>query len=421
MEIGAFIKLHRIEQNMTQEELAKGIVSMSYLSKIENGRTEASSEVISMLCTRLGIHLDNEDEARIQEMCAKWYDLLFEVQDQAEIIRIHDEIQALIDKAHSRHWIMFQIHRIRYFLVLGEHKAALEQINKLTEIANSFNTLQQYYWYKFKGNYRSLNNEPNEALRMYKLAKGLLNQLDLTEEGVAELQYAIAVTYSKLRHTLEAIEYANKALQTFMKKYNFIRCAECHIILGISYRRIRMYQKALENYNLAKYLGDLSKNQEIIQLANHNLAYFHSVMGKNQEAVKNFIKVAEDPSINLHTRLPAITSLIKEFYEMKEYQQARKVIKQGLELLEVTKNNESYKLYYFIIYTYKYALEENEEKFLSLMKEEFIPYLIEQEDYVNLAIYHTMIANYFEERRKYKDAVYYLKQANNAYKELTNI
>src|SRR5690625_6349403 len=95
----------------------------------------------------------------------------------------------------------------------------------------------------------------------------MLNQLQLTEEDVADLQYTIAVTHSKLRNTLEAIEYADKALQTFMKRYYFIRCAECHIILGISYRRIRMYDKAIENYRLAKHLGKLNNNNQVIKLA----------------------------------------------------------------------------------------------------------------------------------------------------------
>ncbi|WP_164493482.1 helix-turn-helix domain-containing protein [Terribacillus saccharophilus] len=39
MEIGPLIKLHRIKQSMTQEDLAAGIVSESYLSKIENQKT----------------------------------------------------------------------------------------------------------------------------------------------------------------------------------------------------------------------------------------------------------------------------------------------------------------------------------------------------------------------------------------------
>src|SRR5690625_1002814 len=246
MEIGPFIKLHRIEQNMTQEDLSKGIVSMSYLSKIENERTVASPEVIRMLCTRLGIQLNSKREAVIQKKCKKWYKLLYEVTDKEEIIKRHQEIRKLVSTTYSYSFVMFEIHRIRYFLVLREYSKALQQINKLNEISSTFDTLQQYYWFKFKGNYSSLKNESNEAIRLYKKAENLFSQLDLSEDEKADLQYTIAVTYSKLRNTLESIKYAEKALDTFMKKYNFIRCAECHIILGIAYRRIKMYEKSID-------------------------------------------------------------------------------------------------------------------------------------------------------------------------------
>src|SRR5699024_5104503 len=106
--------------------------------------------------------------------------------------------------------VMFEIHKIRYFLVIGKSDEALSQINKLAEMSGTFDTLHQFYWYKFKGNYNSANNEFNQAMRLYELAEEKLNQLDLSEEEVADLQYTIAITHSKLRNTLEAIEYAEK-------------------------------------------------------------------------------------------------------------------------------------------------------------------------------------------------------------------
>src|SRR5699024_11309844 len=82
MEIGALIKMTRINKGMTQEELAEGIASMSYLSKIENEHATASSEVINMLCTRLGIQLDKRNDETIDETLQTWYGMLFEGTDK---------------------------------------------------------------------------------------------------------------------------------------------------------------------------------------------------------------------------------------------------------------------------------------------------------------------------------------------------
>lgn len=53
--IGKQVFYKRLQQKMTQEELCQGICSVSYLSKIENGKIEASEEILQLLCARLEI------------------------------------------------------------------------------------------------------------------------------------------------------------------------------------------------------------------------------------------------------------------------------------------------------------------------------------------------------------------------------
>src|SRR5699024_9988013 len=127
--------------------------------------------------------------------------------------------------------------------------------------------------------------------QMYKLAEEKINKIELEEIEEADLIYAIAVTHSKLINTLEAIDYAKKALDIFMKEYNFIRCAQCHIILGISYRRIKMYDNAIKNYNLALHLGKLDKNKNIILLTHQNLGHLYFTKGDSEKAIKHFQEV----------------------------------------------------------------------------------------------------------------------------------
>src|SRR5699024_420708 len=111
----------------------------SYLSKIENQRTDASPEVINLLCTRLGIEIDNEKDVTIKEKCERWYDLLFEVNDRDDIINGYKQLKTLMYTVSSNNVMMFEIHKIRYYLVLGKFSEALEQINHLTKISNTFN------------------------------------------------------------------------------------------------------------------------------------------------------------------------------------------------------------------------------------------------------------------------------------------
>ncbi|WP_404451337.1 helix-turn-helix domain-containing protein [Virgibacillus necropolis] len=421
METGPFIKLQRIKQGMTQEELAEGIVSMSYLSKIENQKTEASPEVISLLCTRLGVQRDDDKEITIKEKCQEWYDLLFETNDRKIITEKYEELESLLSKIHSDNLILFEIHRIRYYLILHEFEKALEQINRMNEVSSTFDNLHQFYWYKFKGNYSSLGGEFNQAMRMYKLAEEKLNQIKIADEYVADLQYTIAITHSKLRNTLESIEYANKAIDTFQMQYNFIRCAQCHIVLGICYRRIGMYDKAIKNQNLAKHLGELNQNKQIIQLANQNLGYLYTAKGEAKEAIYYYNQVVDDELVNTGERLAALTSLIKEYYKIYNFDKTKEMIEAGLEILDLTKHDDAYKLFYYIVHTYSYAINQEDELFERMIIDEFIPYLRKNKDYANVVVYANMLAAHYERLTKYKDSVKYYKLANLAYEELINL
>ncbi|GGA75549.1 helix-turn-helix domain-containing protein [Ornithinibacillus halotolerans] len=421
MEIGSFIKLQRVKKGMTQEELANGIVSMSYLSKIENLRTEASPEVISLLCTRLGIDLNSENDITIKEKCEQWYSMLFDVSDKEEIIEMYNELSELLAMTRSDSLMMFEIHKIRYFLILGQIENALEQINSLNEVSGTFDNLHQYYWYKFKGNYASTNSESNQALKMYKLAEEKLKQIHLPEEEIADLQYIMAITHSILLNTLEAIEYSNKAIDIFQKAYNFIRCAQCHIVLGISFRRIKMYDKSIKHYNLARHLGELNKNNHIIQLTNQNLGYLYASIGDSKEAIKYFIKVVDDQEVNIDERLSAITNLIKEYYKIHKLDEAKDVLVKAKQLLNSSGKDVSNKLYEYTILTYTYAIKKQDDLFISLVMDEFIPYLQKRKDYANLIVFSNMLGKYLEGLGRYKDSVKYYKLANLTYEEVVNL
>nr|WP_249871765.1 helix-turn-helix domain-containing protein [Oceanobacillus saliphilus] len=422
IEIGSFIKLQRTKQEMTLGELSEGIVSVSYLSKIENQKTQASPEIIQLLCNRLGIEVDNSQEEAIKETCKQWYSMLFEVNNKEEIIATYKKIQEMMDRNLSDSLMMFEIHKVRYYLILGEYDEALKKINELNEVSSTFDNLQQFYWYKFRGNYSTLkDSEYYQSMRMYKMAEEKINQIDVSEEEVADLNYIIAVTQSKLRNTLETIEYANKALNVFMKQYNFIRCAQCHNVLGISYRRIKLYDKAIKNFNLALHLGKLNKNRQLIQLTNQNLGYLYSSKGEPVEAIKYYKEIIFDTEVSLVERLASVSSLVREYYNIEDYEEAKKSIKYGLELIDQFNDIKPYKIFYYVIHTYNYLLSERFTDFENMVVKNFIPYLKKHKDYASIIIYAELIAKYYEQLYKYKDAAKYYKEANFAYEQITNI
>lgn len=59
---GRLIKYHRQRQGLRQDDVAVGICTPSYLSRIENGVVLAEQTVYEMLFNRVGIDLNHEKE-----------------------------------------------------------------------------------------------------------------------------------------------------------------------------------------------------------------------------------------------------------------------------------------------------------------------------------------------------------------------
>ncbi|QQZ09102.1 helix-turn-helix domain-containing protein [Heyndrickxia vini] len=421
MNIGAIIKLNRINQNLTQEELADGIISISYLSKIENGKIEPNEEVIKLLCRKLGIQINSQIDDSTRVKCNEWFHLLLTSSNIEEIKQKYKEINEVSKTIHdSELQLLIKIHMIRYYLKIGETTRAFEQINNLKDVSGTFNNLQKYYWYKFNGNYYSIVEEENDALQKYTLSEDFIPHLDLPEDEIADILYSLAVTYSKHRLTSEAQSYANRALEYYRQIYNFSRCAECHIVLGICYRRINNHQKAEKNYQLAKQLAESTDNKRLVHLTHLNMGYLYFTKGDYNQAIKHLDIIVNEKDVPLIDRLAALTSIIGESYINNDLKETKKRINQGLNLINA-KNKNKYLSFYYEILSHLYLIDKEYEKFENLMINEFIPYLKEQKNYAKLAGFAEMLGNHFESIHKYKSASTYYKLVNFSYKQIVQI
>src|SRR5690625_8052666 len=103
------------------------------------------------------------------------------------------------------------------------------------------------------------------------------------------------------------------------------------------------------------------------------------------------------------------------------FDKVREMIDKGFYLLADKEDNELYKLYYYIIYTYHYALEADDEKFEFLVIDEFIPFLKKHKDYGNFVVYNSLFGTHYEQIKRYKDTANYYQQTTLAYENVTTI
>jgi len=75
--LGALIRRKRLEKNWSQAGLSKGICTVSYLSKIEQGKAEPSAEILDALLLRLGVARNASVEADAAQFVRDAYESLF--------------------------------------------------------------------------------------------------------------------------------------------------------------------------------------------------------------------------------------------------------------------------------------------------------------------------------------------------------
>ena len=73
---GILVLRERLRRNWSQEGLCSGICTVSYLSKIENGKAEPSEEILVLLFRRLGISRSEELNEAANDLAEAGYELL---------------------------------------------------------------------------------------------------------------------------------------------------------------------------------------------------------------------------------------------------------------------------------------------------------------------------------------------------------
>ena len=75
--LGALILRERLKRDWSQEGLCREICTVSYLSKIENGKAEPSEEILGLLFRRLGLAWSEEANRKAALLAQEGYELLF--------------------------------------------------------------------------------------------------------------------------------------------------------------------------------------------------------------------------------------------------------------------------------------------------------------------------------------------------------
>ncbi|WGG45356.1 helix-turn-helix domain-containing protein [Rossellomorea sp. DA94] len=409
---GKLLKLERIKKGMKQVSLARGICSTSYLSKIENGHTYPSGEVINLLYERLGLDLSNYKTQNDEESYILHLDsFLKEMTLQKDPHAIKHKLEAVERDSYlfesENLYYDYILTVLRFYLANSDLQYAQYYLIYLDEEKDSLNDRQQYYLYKNNGVYHYLKKDYKSSFQY------LMNALKKTEETViadweiADLYYMLGVASVADSQIPNAIEYSSLALTYFRDHFHFNRAIDCYITLGIAYKRGLNVVKALEMFEYAETISEKFNLVEYKGVIYQNVGSLYSSMGHFEQAIENYVYSLKSKQ-NEEKQLISILSIVKEYSKQNNREKVIHWINKGFTLLENHQKHQSYKAYYyhFTLYKQLYQNQYIQEKFAK----EAIDYFESINDYRHCYKYSIKMASTLLETRKYKlSAQYYQK------------
>ncbi len=381
--IGEIIKYHRTKRNLSQEFLANNICVVSYLSKIEQGKTIPSKEVINLLLNKLGINTKVIDQNIIDEL-DRYFDLFVKNEkiDDKLIINIKNNKSDLLKSTYLIKYLLFDaINNISF-----SKKIDIETLSKLESCMDN---KEQFFYLLIK-----MYDTSNENELLFDKAISLENKsivyLIYTSQLIFKGEYLKAANISHIGYQKACDEGHVRTMYDF------------NILLGNIYANQLNYELMMKYYtrgmDLTKYIK-----------ADYNIIYYNIGstllnMNQYQDGLENLlkIKIAKEDSFNFWI----YHKITWAYIFLADYNNAsinyEKCLNEYSKYFDDKKNNTE-KLIFDIL---KANVEKDNVNYVNKLNE-----LMNNKDntYDGYVRFHLpMILKYYTENRKYKEA-YLLK------------
>ncbi|PEZ09145.1 transcriptional regulator [Bacillus sp. AFS018417] len=364
MHEGKIIKFHREKAGLTQEQLVKGICSVTHISKIERGITEYSSEIITLLSERLGIDMNQEIHSfrNIERQLHRWHDFII-----MECFKKSEKIKNKLEKNKwlylSDYHLLYKLLQAKYYLLYKNEKSAYEIAREVQINYKKLTSYEQNLFKHIMGKCYLLKKDIPSAINT-------LKTIDAGEYNNPEYYYDLALAYHKMNSKLMAYYYAEKALQFFKASSNFRKIIDAEMLM-------------------------------LMQIEENEYFDFKETVVRYENLIQN-CDLCNVP----YRKASLIQNLALQYFKRKEYNRASELYKKAIDLKRETLPQNLTSLYGYIQSCFKGNLLSNKEllrlthegmasatnanDFLSTILFTLLVYLIEdKEDY-----YHEYIETY---------------------------
>jgi HTH-type transcriptional regulator, quorum sensing regulator NprR len=404
---GRLIKYHRQQQGLKQDDVALGICTPSYLSRIENGIVIAEQAVYEMLLARLGIDLVEEKEQLTakRSFLETIYGKLLSNEDltQKELERLESfqteifqqEIYLLAGLVYSRYLLSINVLKEARELLIKMEPFITWHQDRVTQMYIGITTFAHLSYLEFQ---EIILTEEQQQVSNY------MNTASRFEQ--ANYMYHLAFAYHRHYSFQQALYYIGIATQIFSHQYKPLFQLKLYSMMGVILNDLNRFQEALVEYEAGV---DLLRNVAAIQTPRqwsslyNNIAYCYECQGLLKEAISRYEQAnSYEEDLDLHS----VINWMRATYQQGDEETLYKLF------LQYPRERFQELHHQYQWHLLKYANERNFTLTkLKDLEELVFPYFEQQEFYSLTLFYAPLWAAFYEELHAYKHASICFKRA----------
>jgi transcriptional regulator with XRE-family HTH domain len=327
--IGSRIKKMRKMRNLSQFDLGKGFLSVSYISRIENGHVNIPSNYLQELARRLEVSVEDlygtkerKESKELISLASSVFDLIYENRmDEAEI-KIKSLERTIEKQELKNEFLNIQIELLNFAYCLKRNELKTCEKKRLRILSYPIGLYPDllFSFLRLSGNLQYKRGKYIESLKLYSEALEVEISESLNVE-YANLLFNLSLNYLHLKDIQRSYYYIVKCIDHFDRLGCWYEAAEANIILGCIWQKQQDYKKATLVHKKALKLGVQLKDSYLQSLALHNLGVasfkdkeYKSAYNYWQESLFIKKKLGNNKDISI-----TIFSLAKLFFEQKNY------------------------------------------------------------------------------------------------------
>lgn len=410
------IKNERIKQNMTQQSLAQGICSTSYLSKIEKERVTPRKHIQDALLQRLNIDVNmlkiSQEIHFLNELHTAYQQVIFiNSIEHAQIAWNHFN-EFNIEFTNLEDFYLCNLYLQRIAIIAQQPVLEADEfLDAFASILDSLIPEQQFIYYVNCSHYFLLNANPDKSITYMKKAQLILfeNKETLEPWLIGDFYLLSSAVYHSIFQYSIAIAQANNAVDIFKKLDLTTPIISSYIQVGITNNRAGFNEQAKNAFEKAFNYAVQSDKKEFYGRLLHNLGNTASLLGESKKAIQHY-KNGLIYRNAIYSRLNTIHSIVKEYSKLNKVSHIKKWCQEALKSIEENGTKKRLKgfYYHFHIYQMIHEIEKINNEFIL----EAIDYFLHHNDFLHLQKYTYVIAKTYMKQGDFLQASKYFKYSS---------